>query len=224
MTTFFDPEPPDVFDSVKVTLNEDRFKRCKQNASANGKGWVAVDKKGTWGGAIGKQNNLDVATFMGCKGEHAVSQWVATHNINLKGNDDRTVSPDSTCDFKNFPEDGKCTEVKTHNTYATEGLIRSQVWNERSKSFEWVRGKVKGAWVSLESCKGLPADTYIFCRTGSAHSDNTVEIMGWITRDEIISNHGSLRDAKRKRGSVAEWKNYEIPFKSLHPVDQLVKK
>lgn len=226
--------------TITVKLSPERLETCIRNAE-NGKGWVSTEKRGVWGAGKGNYNNIDIATLMGCKGEHAVVQYANQFLRNfynttnsLEIHNERTTSPDVTCDLNEFPIPGKKTEIKTHNFRLGVGLIRAQVWNNSLSRYVWVSEKKSKIVLKEKNCeklpstpehsKGLMSDFYIFCQASASPTDNIVTISGWITRQEILEHWGNLHDAKRKnRNGFSEWKNYEIPLYSLKPIEDLFK-
>ena len=121
---------------------------------------------------------------MGCKGEHAVAQYMASKNVILQTLDQRTNKPEVNYDFDHFPTQDQNTEIKTGSADFICGFIQGQILNY--DQYQWAKGNPTN--------KGLTANVYIFCK--EADSDHSINIVGWITRDEILQQFPTLHDGE----------------------------
>lgn len=215
----YDPNDTGEDNYEHIILDNDHWSQCIKNASkGNPNCWVAAQKKGTWGkgkGTIVLENGskLDVAIYMGSKGEHALAQYcMKTYNILLSTSDQKTNTPNTCYDFPDFPTAGKTTEVKTSNPRVRNALIKVQELNHVTGTYYWLHQN------NPRSVQGLSADYYIFCKSEEDPYDAKVSIAGWISREEILE-HYSTPTLPVKRTN--DWKNFCIPWHKLKPIASL---
>jgi hypothetical protein len=216
---FYDPN--DVVEDEHVMLDHHHWAQCIKNACKGDPGcWIAAQKKGDWGkgkGTIILDNGLelDVAIFLGSKGEHALSQYfMEKHDILLATSDQKTQTPNTSYDFQNFPVKGKTTEVKTSNPRVNSALIRVQKLNKTTGTYYWLQQD------KPNSVKGLSADYYIFCKSDDKDPyDKNVDIVGWISREDILEHYAYLSLPVKHS---CDWKNFCIPWHKLKPITSLL--
>lgn len=193
---------------INIAISVEGQKRCLNNAGGEN-AWSATKKTGTWEKAKGKfHDGTDIATFQGAKGEEIIGQY-----LNLSRIDQKTDKPDK-FDFSH-PIDGKKIEVKTLTPGWNTCLLQVQKLISKKQKFEWLNAK------NPESKQGLVAHYYVFCIADASKENWNGEILGYITRDEILKSYSRLYPAKRRNaGGLPEWMNVEIPYTALKSIEE----
>lgn len=197
-----------------VNLSAQQLAECIRHATKKS-GWKSTSKKGQWGQGIGSNNDVDLSTLVGCKGEVAVETLLSNRSkLQETLNNQPSNNPNSHFDLK--LQDDRTVEIKTSSQlYAQTGFIRCQTWNVKTQTHQWIP-------TTKPEHNGLKADIYVFCRTSQQVDDSRVDIMGFITRETILEKHNQVCDARRQSGNgPVLWKNYEISFKDLEDIRNL---
>jgi len=105
-------------------------------------------------------------------------------------------------------------QVQTPRVISTSlltGLIKAQDFNRRTQQFEFLRH------AGQQSRHGLFSQLYVFATADPSPSNAQVTLEGWISADDILSKFSTLYPGKR----ADQWKNYEVPYAALNPMESL---